>query len=300
MVDRQDSVSTTVASVLTLGAITVGALLGRSLFAGFLGSGKKRISSDDYELVLPNVDPDFNSIDQQYGAKYPAVNNDRYDQQQHYQQHYLQGQKYLPSLKNHVSNQPAYQPSPPSIPTPQQAPVTYYNQVRPQYQTKHSQFGYQTLGAQATYSQQLQTTQVPGGQYLQGFAPNPSYNSQSYQSSPQTVASNGAQYNYHQTASPSTVSQTTLASLPTYTQPSRVSNPGVQDTLEKLLKSPDFPGFPYTYDPFYGPRLSRIDSIFSHLNITSEYCKERMVCSVYKSPTLYSPVSELLSHQISV
>ena len=53
------------------------------------------------------------------------------------------------------------------------------------------------------------------------------------------------------------------------------------------------------FDPFYSPLLSRIDSIFMHLNVESEGCRERVVCSIYKSPVKYAPYSNLLSAQLS-
>jgi len=54
-----------------------------------------------------------------------------------------------------------------------------------------------------------------------------------------------------------------------------------------------------SFDPFYSPLLSRIDSIFMHLGFSEEGCKERAVCSIYKYPVKYAPYSNLLSAQLS-
>ncbi|XKL63305.1 hypothetical protein PGB90_005669 [Kerria lacca] len=53
------------------------------------------------------------------------------------------------------------------------------------------------------------------------------------------------------------------------------------------------------YDPFYSPLLSRIDSVFKQLGYTTEPCRERLVCNMYKNPAKYAPFSNLVSAQLS-
>ncbi|XP_059610875.1 uncharacterized protein LOC132257853 [Phlebotomus argentipes] len=52
-------------------------------------------------------------------------------------------------------------------------------------------------------------------------------------------------------------------------------------------------------DPFYGPILQRIDKIFLQMGITDESCKERLICSMYKNPTRFSPHSNFISAELS-
>lgn len=52
-------------------------------------------------------------------------------------------------------------------------------------------------------------------------------------------------------------------------------------------------------DPFYGPILIKIDTIFSQLGVSDEACKERLLCSMYKNPTQYSPHSNFISAELS-
>lgn len=52
-------------------------------------------------------------------------------------------------------------------------------------------------------------------------------------------------------------------------------------------------------DPFYGPILERLDDIFAQLRFTEENCRERLLCSMYKNPTQYSPHSNLVSNELS-
>lgn len=54
-----------------------------------------------------------------------------------------------------------------------------------------------------------------------------------------------------------------------------------------------------TYDPFYSPILEKIDKILNQLDFTDEPCKERLICSMYKSPSKFSPHSNLLSAELS-
>lgn len=52
-------------------------------------------------------------------------------------------------------------------------------------------------------------------------------------------------------------------------------------------------------DPFYGPILTKIDTIFAQLGVNDEPCKERLLCSMYKNPTQYSPHSNFISAELS-
>ncbi|EEB18004.1 conserved hypothetical protein [Pediculus humanus corporis] len=54
-----------------------------------------------------------------------------------------------------------------------------------------------------------------------------------------------------------------------------------------------------TYDPFYSPILQKIDKIFNRLGFNDEPCRERLICSMYKTPHRFSPHSNLLSHELS-
>lgn len=60
-----------------------------------------------------------------------------------------------------------------------------------------------------------------------------------------------------------------------------------------------------TYDPFYSPLLSRLDSIFQQLGLGDgkgpevEKCRERLVCLMYANPAKYAPYSNLVSTQLS-
>lgn len=54
-----------------------------------------------------------------------------------------------------------------------------------------------------------------------------------------------------------------------------------------------------TVDPFYGPIIAKIDSIFGQLGVQDEPCKERLLCSMYKNPVRYSPHSNFISAELS-
>ncbi|XP_052129726.1 uncharacterized protein LOC113215628 isoform X2 [Frankliniella occidentalis] len=53
------------------------------------------------------------------------------------------------------------------------------------------------------------------------------------------------------------------------------------------------------YDPFYSPLLSRLDSVFHQLGYSSEACRERLVCAMYRNPAKFAPFSNLVSAQLS-
>lgn len=56
---------------------------------------------------------------------------------------------------------------------------------------------------------------------------------------------------------------------------------------------------PLNYDPFYSPILAKIDAIIEQLGINDELCKERLVCSMYKNPSRYTPHSNFVSAELS-
>lgn len=52
-------------------------------------------------------------------------------------------------------------------------------------------------------------------------------------------------------------------------------------------------------DDFYGPIINRLEDIFKQLRFVDEPCRERLVCSMYKNPAVYSPHSNLVSNELS-
>ncbi|XP_003401375.1 uncharacterized protein LOC100650257 [Bombus terrestris] len=52
-------------------------------------------------------------------------------------------------------------------------------------------------------------------------------------------------------------------------------------------------------DEYYGPIINRLEDIFKQLRFVEESCKERLVCSMYKNPAVYSPHSNLVSNELS-
>lgn len=54
-----------------------------------------------------------------------------------------------------------------------------------------------------------------------------------------------------------------------------------------------------TDDEYYEPIIARLEDIFQQLRFYDEVCRERLVCSMYKSPALYSPHSNLVSNELS-
>ncbi|XP_018796183.1 PREDICTED: uncharacterized protein LOC108973388 isoform X2 [Bactrocera latifrons] len=59
------------------------------------------------------------------------------------------------------------------------------------------------------------------------------------------------------------------------------------------------PIMPKNYDPFYSPILLKIDKVVEQLGVTDDLCKERLICSMYKDPTRYSPHSNFVSAELS-
>ncbi|XP_063706260.1 uncharacterized protein LOC134835318 [Culicoides brevitarsis] len=66
--------------------------------------------------------------------------------------------------------------------------------------------------------------------------------------------------------------------------------PFVQDT--EILN-------PKPLDPFYSPILMKLDKIFLQIGVIEEVCKEKLVCSMYKNPSRYSPHSNYVSAELS-
>jgi hypothetical protein len=54
-----------------------------------------------------------------------------------------------------------------------------------------------------------------------------------------------------------------------------------------------------TYDPFYNPILQKMDNVFVQVGFNEEACRERLVCSMYKTPSRFSPHSNLISAELS-
>lgn len=52
-------------------------------------------------------------------------------------------------------------------------------------------------------------------------------------------------------------------------------------------------------DDFYGPIINKLEDIFKQLRFVDEPCRERLVCSMYKNPAVYSPHSNLVSNELS-
>ncbi|XP_054002332.1 uncharacterized protein LOC128889048 [Hylaeus anthracinus] len=52
-------------------------------------------------------------------------------------------------------------------------------------------------------------------------------------------------------------------------------------------------------DDYYGPIVGRLEDIFKQLRFFEETCRERLVCSMYKNPAVYSPHSNLVSNELS-
>ncbi|XP_043266916.1 uncharacterized protein Osi17 [Venturia canescens] len=71
--------------------------------------------------------------------------------------------------------------------------------------------------------------------------------------------------------------------------PTSISSPGVHHSNNAAAYD----------DPFYGPILERLDDIFAQLRFAEENCRERLICSMYKNPTQYSPHSNLVSNELS-
>ncbi|KAJ8684364.1 hypothetical protein QAD02_020156 [Eretmocerus hayati] len=52
-------------------------------------------------------------------------------------------------------------------------------------------------------------------------------------------------------------------------------------------------------DEFYGPIIQRLNIIFDQMRLSDELCRERLICSMYKEPTRWSPYSNLVSNELS-
>nr|XP_018904050.1 PREDICTED: uncharacterized protein LOC109035039 isoform X1 [Bemisia tabaci] len=97
------------------------------------------------------------------------------------------------------------------------------------------------------------------------------------------------------------------------TQQSKGSTLGVKgDGLSTYYSSNDYPNRYATatattaspalqpvYDSFYSPILERIDDVLLGMGVSDEPCKERVICSMYKTPARFSPHSNLVSAELS-
>lgn len=68
--------------------------------------------------------------------------------------------------------------------------------------------------------------------------------------------------------------------------------------IKPLPTQPAIPTLPQ-HDAFYSPILEKIDKILVGLGFVEEPCRERLICSMYKNPTKFSPHSNLLSAELS-
>lgn len=79
-----------------------------------------------------------------------------------------------------------------------------------------------------------------------------------------------------------------------HTQPQRLLAPIA------AAKSSSVAVAPYeTDDEYYGPIIGRLEDIFAQLRFHEGPCRERLVCSMYKNPAVYSPHSNLVSNELS-
>lgn len=92
------------------------------------------------------------------------------------------------------------------------------------------------------------------------------------------------------------ISQTNpLLQKPPLQTPVQITQPSNQVTAAVQVTTPKLP----LYDPFYTPILDKIDKILKGLGFNEEPCRERLICSMYKNPTKFSPHSNLLSAELS-
>ncbi|EFN89944.1 hypothetical protein EAI_15243 [Harpegnathos saltator] len=77
-------------------------------------------------------------------------------------------------------------------------------------------------------------------------------------------------------------------------QPQRLLTPVAAAKSASVPVSPQ-----ETDDEYYGPIIARLDDIFGQLRFYEESCRERLVCSMYKNPAVYSPHSNLVSNELS-
>ncbi|PSN49215.1 hypothetical protein C0J52_16933 [Blattella germanica] len=69
--------------------------------------------------------------------------------------------------------------------------------------------------------------------------------------------------------------------------------------IENLQLTTEASTVAVTYDPFYSPILQKMDNVFVQLGFNEEACRERLVCSMYKTPARFSPHSNLISAELS-
>lgn len=138
--------------------------------------------------------------------------------------------------------------------------------------------GYDTAGAADTSGSET------GYQSIWTYPPDNNVNA--------ITASYGSNSRYPQKYGQNTVSSTKLQSGNYYTK----------DKTEDFKVFHTIPASSHllaNYDPFYSPLLSRIDTVYKQLGYTTEPCRERLVCQMYKNPAKFAPYSNLVSAQLS-
>ncbi|XP_050066721.1 uncharacterized protein LOC114123365 isoform X2 [Aphis gossypii] len=138
--------------------------------------------------------------------------------------------------------------------------------------------GYDTAGAADTSGSET------GYQSIWTYPPDNNVNA--------ITASYGSNSRYPQKYGQNTVSSTKLQSGNYYTK----------DKTEDFKVFHTIPTSSHllaNYDPFYSPLLSRIDTVYKQLGYTTEPCRERLVCQMYKNPAKFAPYSNLISAQLS-
>ncbi|KAJ1525436.1 hypothetical protein ONE63_010248 [Megalurothrips usitatus] len=93
---------------------------------------------------------------------------------------------------------------------------------------------------------------------------------------------------------------TAPADAPAPPAAARKRKPAVsQDPPPLSLNTVVGPTVEVAYDAFYSPLLQRMDAVFVQLGFNEEACRERLVCSMYKSPGRFAPHSNLVSAELS-
>ncbi|KAI4495752.1 hypothetical protein M0802_008375 [Mischocyttarus mexicanus] len=76
-------------------------------------------------------------------------------------------------------------------------------------------------------------------------------------------------------------------------------NKAVIASKNSIISSPSSSSTQIYDDEYYGPIMNRLEEIFAQLRFYDESCRERLICSMYKNPTVYSPNSNLVSNELS-
>ncbi|XP_063988604.1 uncharacterized protein LOC135168405 [Diachasmimorpha longicaudata] len=110
----------------------------------------------------------------------------------------------------------------------------------------------------------------------------------------------------HQTpisVSPSISKTSAMPVSPIYVQPTSVTQTQ-RVTQQVITKNPSSSvgqanNLVPQDDTFYGPILQRLEDIFTQGGVLDQSCRERLICNMYKNPSLYSPHSNLVSNILS-